>query len=341
MTRSIVAIEIGSSKIKGAIGELDPSGALLIKGIEEVRQKPNIVSYGHVHNVREVANELKQVITALNSRLNNAEITGVYVAVGGRSLMTTPATIEEHLEADTEITPEMVDDLLGRARSISPDRNLLDVQPVEFKINGKAQGSNPIGIIGNELSANVNLVTIRSQIIRNMQMVINEKLGLEINGLVIRPLAEANLVMTPEERRLGAMLVDFGSETTTVAIYKKDTLKYLATIPLGSRHITRDLTAIPLTEEKAEEIKCSIGNAWPGKNITDPETTKINNYVRMRAGEIAANIAAQIGFAHMAPNELPSGIVLVGGGANLTGFIELLGSETGMTVRRGTTPPSV
>ncbi|MBD5341857.1 MAG: hypothetical protein HDR93_01155 [Bacteroides sp.] len=341
MTRSIVAIEIGSSKIKGAIGELDPSGALLIKGIEEVRQKPNIVSYGHVHNVREVANELKQVITALNSRLNNAEITGVYVAVGGRSLMTTPATIEEHLEADTEITPEMVDDLLGRARSISPDRNLLDVQPVEFKINGKAQGSNPIGIIGNELSANVNLVTIRSQIIRNMQMVINEKLGLEINGLVIRPLAEANLVMTPEERRLGAMLVDFGSETTTVAIYKKDTLKYLATIPLGSRHITRDLTAIPLTEEKAEEIKCSIGNAWPGKNITDPETTRINNYVRMRAGEIAANIAAQIGFAHMAPNELPSGIVLVGGGANLTGFIELLGSETGMTVRRGTTPPSV
>ncbi len=341
MSRPIVAIEIGSSKIKGAIGEFDASGALLIKGIEEVRQKPNIVSYGHVHNVREVANELKNVISALNSRLNNAEISGVYVAIGGRSLMTTPATIEEHLEADTEITPEMVDDLLGRARSISPDRNLLDVQPVEFKIDGKAQGSNPIGIIGNELSANVNLVTIRSQIIRNMQMVINEKLGLEINGLVIRPLAEANLVMTPEERRLGAMLIDFGAETTTVAIYKKDTLKYLATIPLGSRHITRDLTAIPLTEEKAEEIKCSIGNAWPGKNNSDPETTKINNYVRMRAGEIAANIAAQIGFAHMTPADLPSGIVLVGGGANLIGFVELLASETGMTVRRGTTPPSV
>ncbi len=341
MSRPIVAIEIGSSKIKGAIGEFDASGALLIKGIEEVRQKPNIVSYGHVHNVREVANELKNVISALNSRLNNAEISGVYVAIGGRSLMTTPATIEEHLEADTEITPEMVDDLLGRARSISPDRNLLDVQPVEFKIDGKAQGSNPIGIIGNELSANVNLVTIRSQIIRNMQMVINEKLGLEINGLVIRPLAEANLVMTPEERRLGAMLIDFGAETTTVAIYKKDTLKYLATIPLGSRHITRDLTAIPLTEEKAEEIKCSIGNAWPGKNNSDPETTKINNYVRMRAGEIAANIAAQIGFADLKPADLPSGIVLVGGGANLTGFVELLGSETGMTVRLGTTPSTV
>ncbi|MDE6534638.1 MAG: cell division protein FtsA [Muribaculaceae bacterium] len=341
MNRSIVAIEIGSSNIKGALGELDPSGALLIRGIEEVRQQPNIVSYGHVHNVREVANELKRVINALNSRLNNAEISGVYVAIGGRSLMSTPATIEQRLEADTEITPEMVDELLSRARSISPDRNLLDVQPVEFRIDGKAQGKNPIGIIGNELSANVNLVTIRSQIIRNMQLAITEKLGLEINGFVIRPIAEANLVMTPDERRLGAMLVDFGAETTTVAIYKKDTLKYLATIPLGSRHITRDLTAIPLTEERAEALKCSVGDAWNNKPTADAETAKINNYVRWRAGEIAANIAAQIGFANMKPEELPSGIVLVGGGANLTGFVELLGSETGMTVRRGTTPPSV
>lgn len=344
MTRSIVAIEIGSSKIKGAIGELDPSGALLIRGIEEVHQQPNFVSYGHVHNVREVANELKKVISALNSRLNNAEITGVYVAIGGRSLMSTPAQIEEHLTADTEITPEIVDNLLDRARPISPDRILLDVQPIEFKIDGKAQGINPIGIIGNELTANVNLVTIRSQIVRNMQMVINEKLGLQINGQVIRPLAVANLVMTDEERRLGAMLVDFGAETTTVAIYKKGTLKYLATIPLGSRHITRDLTALPLTDEKAEEIKCTLGNAWHGKNETsgvENENAEINNYVRMRAGEIAANVAAQIGFAGMTANELPSGIVLVGGGANLCGFAELLGSETDLTVRRGTTPPKV
>ncbi len=347
MTRSIVAIEIGSSKIKGAIGELDPSGALLIRGIEEVHQQPNFVSYGHVHNVREVANELKNVISALNGRLANSEITGVYVAVGGRSLMSSTATLEEHLPADTEVTPEIIEQLLGRARSTSPDRNLLEVLPIEYKIDGKAQGTNPIGIIGSELSADVNLLTIRSQIVRNLQMAITDKLGLSINGFVIRPLAVANLVMTEEERRLGAMLVDFGAETTTVAIYKKGSLKYLATIPLGSRHITRDLTAIPYTEERAEEIKKSIGNAWPAKgqalesSLAEVDTTEINNYVRMRAGEIAANIAAQIGFAGMTVKDLPCGIVLVGGGANLRGFVELLGSETSVPVRRGTTPPTV
>lgn len=347
MTRSIVAIEIGSSKIKGAIGELDPSGALLIRGIEEVHQQPNFVSYGHVQNVREVANELNRVISALNGRLASSEITGVYVAVGGRSLMSTPAVLEERLPGDTEVSPEIVEQLLGRARPTSADRNLLDVLPVEYRIDGKVQGTNPIGILGNELTAHVNLVTIRSQIIRNLQMAITDKLGLNINGFVIRPLAVANLVMTDEERGLGSMLVDFGAETTTVAIYKKHTLKYLATIPLGSRHITRDLTSLPYTEERAEEIKISLGNAWPGKTpsaeaaVAEIDTTEINNYVRMRAGEIAANIAAQIGFAGMTAKELPCGIVLVGGGANLRGFTELLGSETGLPVRRGTTPPSV
>ncbi|MDE7110948.1 MAG: cell division protein FtsA [Muribaculaceae bacterium] len=346
MSRSIVAIEIGSSKIKGAIGELDPSGSLLIRGIEEVHQQPNFVSYGHVHNVREVANELKRVINALSGRLTSTSITGVYVAVGGRSLMSTPTLLEERLPGVTEVTPEIVERLLGRARTTTPDRDLLDVRPVEYKIDGKAQGTNPIGILGNELSAHVNLVTIRSQIIRNLQMAITDKLGLAINGFVVRPLAVSDLVMTDEERRLGAMLVDFGAETTTVAIYKKGSLQYLATIPLGSRHITRDLTALPYTEERAEEIKITMGNAWPGKTsaeetISEVDTSEINNYVRMRAGEIAANVAAQAGFAGMTVKDLPCGIILVGGGANLRGFVELLGSETGLPVRRGTTPPSV
>ena len=346
MSRSIVAIEIGSSKIKGAIGELDPSGALLIRGIEEIQQQPNIVSYGLVQNVREVANELKRVISALDSRLTKSTISGVYVAIGGRSLKSTPALLEEHLPGITEVTPEIVEQLMERARTTSPDRTLLEVLPTEYRIDGKAQGTNPIGILGSEMQAHVNLVTIRTQLMRNLQMAISDKLGLNINGFVVRPLAISNLVMTDEERRLGAMLVDFGAETTTVSIYKKGTLQYLATIPLGSRHITRDLTELPYTEERAEEIKKTMGNAMPSKTtavdtLSQIDTTEINNYICMRAGEIAANIAAQISYAGMSIQDLPCGVILVGGGANLRGFVELVGQETGLPVRRGTTPSSV
>lgn len=346
MSRSIVAIEIGSSKIKGAIGELDPSGALLIRGIEEIQQHPNIVSYGLVQNVREVANELKRVITALDSRLSKSNISAVYVAVGGRSLKSTPALLEEHLPGVTEVTPEIVEQLMDRAQATAPDRTLLEVLPTEYRIDGKAHGINPIGILGTDMQAHVNLVTIRTQLMRNLQMAITDKLGLKINGFIVRPLAISNLVMSDEERRLGAMLVDFGAETTTVSIYKKGTLQYLATIPLGSRHITRDLTALPFTEERAEEIKKTLGNAWPGKTtvedtLSQVDTTEINNYIGMRAGEIAANVTAQIGFAGLTLQDLPCGIILVGGGANLRGFVELLGQETGLPVRRGTTPSTV
>lgn len=346
MSNSIVAIEIGSSKIKVAIGELEPSDALLIKNIKEIHQDPNTVSYGLVQNVRVVANELKNVITSLESSLTNSKISGVYVAVGGRSLTSTPAQIEENLSGVTEVTPEIVERMMKRAQTTSPDHTLLEVLPTEYRIDGKAHGINPIGILGTEMQAHVNLVTIRTQLMRNLEMTIQEKLGLDINGFVVRPLAVSNLVMSDEERGLGAMLVDFGAETTTVSIYKKGTLQYLATIPLGSRHITRDLTALHYTEERAEEIKKTSGNAYPGKTTAEDsfsqvDTTDINNYIGMRAGEIAANINAQIGFAGMTVQDLPCGIILVGGGANLRGFVELLGQETKLPVRRGTTPSTV
>lgn len=347
MSRYIVAVEIGSSKIKGALGELDNSGTLHVRGIEEEHQHPNFVRYGHVQNVKEVATELNKVISRLNARIPRAKITGVYVAVGGRSLMTTPARLEETLPDLTEVTPEIVERLLGRARTISPDRELLDVEATEYQVDGKSQGINPVGILGREISARVNLVTIRSQILRNLSLAITEKLGLKINGYVVRPMALSDLILTDEERRLGAMLVDCGAETTTVSIYKKGSLQYLATIPLGSRHITRDLTALPCTEERAETIKVTMGNASPDAQRSGDESfgeidvTEINNYIRMRAGEIAANVSAQIEYSGLETRSLPCGIILVGGGARLKGLAELLGSETSLPVRAGTIPPSL
>lgn len=346
-TKYIVAVEIGSSKIKGALGEIDENGALLVKGIEEEHLHPNFVRYGQVQNPKEVANELNRIITKLNNRVAPGRIVAVYVAVGGRSLKTTPARLESTLPGLSEVTPEIVEQLLGRARAISPDRQLLDVEPVDYQVDGKSQGINPIGVMGRELAAKVNLISIRTRLLTNLTLAVKEKLDLRINGYVVRPLALADLVLTDDERRLGVMLVDFGAETTTVTIYKKGALQYLATIPLGSRHITRDLTALHYTEERAEEMKRSVGNCHPDtkKNsadgITEIDTTEINNLVRARAGEIAANISAHIGYADFTKADIPSGIVLVGGGAMLQGFTELLATDSGLTVRRGSTPPSV
>lgn len=343
----IVAVEIGSSKIKGAVGRKDASGALSVIGIEDEHLQPNCVRYGCVQNVKEVANVLNQVITRLNSRLQPAgsHIGAVYLGVGGRSLKATPAELGTRLNEVTEVTPEIVSRLLQRAQVGGADTELLDVEAMAYQVDGKNQGADPVGVLGSEISAKVNIVSCRKRLILNMEKAVNEKLGLKINGYVVRPMAIADLVLTGDEKRLGVMLVDCGAETSTVAIYKGGVLHYLATIPLGSRHITRDLTTLPYTEEKAEDLKRTFGNANADENaggsIDETDTTAINNIVRARAAEIVANIAAQTGYAKFANADLPQGIVLVGGGADLQGFAEILASATGMPVRRGSLPPTV
>jgi len=345
-SRYIVAIEIGSSKIKGAVGQIDPSGMLTVKGIEEEHQHPNYVRYGCVQNVKEVANSLNLVITKLNNRISPSKISAVYLGVGGRSLKSAPARLTQHLADDTEVTPEMVEALLSRAAVTDPGTEKLEVEAVEYQVDGKSQGIDPVGMLARDLSATVNVVSCRSQILRNLQLSVSEKLNLSINGYVVRPMALADLVLTNEEKRLGAMLVDCGAETTTVAIYKGGVLVYLATIPLGSRHITRDLMTLPAIEERAEEIKRTIGDAHPDENHhggtpEEIDTSKINNIVSARASEIAANVAAQTGYAKLLISDLTGGIVIVGGGSMLKGFAEILAHATGMNVRRGSLPASV
>lgn len=343
----IIAVEIGSSKIKGAAGYVDPSGTLIVKGIEEEHQHPNFVRYGCVQNVKEVANELNRVITKLNNRISPSKISAVYLGVGGRSLKSTAANLQLSLADDTEVTTEMVEQLLRRAQAPTPDTEKLAVMPVEYMVDGKNQGTDPVGLLAHELSAKVNIVSCRSQILRNLQMSVNEKLDYPINGYVVRPLALADLVLTNEEKRLGVMLVDCGAETTTVAIYRGGVLVYLATIPLGSRHITRDLTTMspPLLEERADEIKRTIGDALPAENhggtLEEIDNSKYNNVIAARTAEIVANIAKQIEYAGLTPVEIASGIVIVGGGSMLKGFAESLAQFTGRNVRRGALPPTV
>lgn len=342
----IVAVEIGSSKVKAAVAAAEPSGALVIKGFDEAALAPNSVRYGQVQNVKEVAAALGGIIDRLNAAIAPAYITGVYVGVGGRSLKATQAQLEAVQQGDVEMTREIIEELLNNARTTSPDHELLDVVPVEFTVDSRSLGLHPIGVIGHEVTAKTNVITIRQQLLRNLQLAISDKLNLNVQGYVVRPMALGQLVLTSDEQRLGAMLVDCGAETTTVAVFKKGALQYLNTIPLGSRHITRDLTALPCTEERAEEIKRSIGNASPDSRSSQPaiaeiDSTNINKYVQARAGEIVCNVAAQLQYAPVAAADLPCGIVVCGGGAELKGFIDLLGRKCHLPVRRAAAPAAL
>ena len=338
----IVAIEIGSSKIKGAVGSTDETGALTVIAVEE-EKLVDCVRYGCIQNVEEVSNRVLRIVRSLeeNSSISPRKIKGVYVGMGGRSLSASSREVQRQLPDELEITERIITQIKDEARSANmSDKDVVDVLPHSFTIDNQP-ATNPVGIFGQQINANLNLLTCKPQIRRNLNRVICERLQLAINGYIVRPIALADLVLSDDEKRLGCMLVDFGAETTTVSIYKDGALHYLETIPLGSRNITRDITSINHLEEKAEELKKAVGCANPQeqggkKNAVDGiDVVEINNYVQARAGEIVANIIEQIKYADYKPTDLPAGIIVVGGGAKLKGFNSLLEAQSSLKVRSG------
>lgn len=340
--KNIVAIEIGSSKVRGAIGTYSPTGVLTVQAVEE-EPMLEVVRYGTVSNVEEVAMLVNRIIRKIENRISPRKVTSVYVAMGGRSFCSIPRTEEAQFAQDVEITEEVLRSLIHQAAS-SPhtDRELLQIVPREYTVDKKTV-NRPKGTVGSTISMAANLIVCRPQIKRNIDRLFNEKLKLNINGYKVRQLALGDVVLTTEEKRLGCMLVDFGAETTTISIYKHGRLQYLATLPLGSRNITRDIMKLNYLEEKAEALKCEIGDVGYGTTgnqggslaFADVDYSGINNYVIARAGEIIANIHKQLDYAGYRPEDLTGGVVIVGGGSRLKGFNEALEKKLNMKLRTG------
>ena len=333
----IIAIEIGSSKIKGAIGSVDPSGTLTVKAVEEMPLNES-VRYGQLSNVAQAATTMRNIIQKIENRMAPRKVERVYVAVGGRSLTAVTHEVSRTLPQDSEVTSDIITALKREAHGAGvPEKEVLCVEPREFMIDN-VRAASPVGMYGSEIMMTANLIACRPQMKNNLPRLFEEKLGLKVNTYVVRHLAIADLVLSRDDRKLGCMLVDFGAETTTVAVYKYGGLRYLATLPLGSRNITRDITALNRVEEEAEELKIKYGNAYPdtaaGIN-EDAIHIDLNNYASHRALEIIKNIQKQIEYAGFTAAELPAGIIIVGGGSKLNGFNRRLEEVTKMRVRQG------
>lgn len=344
----IAAIEISSSKVIGAVGITGKSGQLEIIAVDQ-EKSTDAVRYGQIQNTEETYNLTNYVLERLERRPNVSprEITGVYIGLSGRSLRSIPIDVSLSLPDDTEITDSIVERLRAKALDAAIDSSLeiIDAVPRIFKV-GKTETHKPIGMMGTGIFATYDLIVARPAIQANLKRVIKDKLGLDIKGVVVTPLATGYIALNEQEKRLGCMLVDMGAETTTVTIYAKGNLVYFATLPLGGRNITRDLTSLNELEEKAEEFKLNFGNAiapaTPSQvKVGRHKQSDISAIVVARSEEIVANIVEQIQYAGLSESDLPEGIVLCGGGARLNGMAELIGKYSGLKVRMANLPPYI
>lgn len=346
----VIALEIGSSHAKIGVAGFTPDDPRHTLTIYNAKTLPTVdsVRYGRITNIREVAETVTNLIDSIEKQapIQDRNILGVYVSIGGRTLKSIKTSARTVLPERREITEDIVERVRTEAiEALSTPLELMCIEPTRFTVDN-TPSPRPVGTLGTRLAAEFTAVVCNSANKTDIIDVVADRVGISVCGVSVRPIALAHLVLSPQETNAGCMLVDFGAETTTVAIYKNYSLQYLATIPLGSRLITLDLAALlALTEENAENVKTTIAGAIPGENsaagVDDRLIKEIDSIVSARLADIVANIDAQPGFAGYRKDELPAGIILAGGGARLRNFGRLLDNATGMKVRVATLPPDI
>ena len=230
----IVAFEIGSSKIVGAIAEKTAAG-VQVRCLEREKLS-NCVRYGGIQNPDMVKSSINRIITRLENAIDGV-IKKVYVGVSGRSVHSVEVESEHGIDSSRPITEDMIKSYI-REMTRNPQKGyeIIDIVPRVIKVDNK-ETTNPVGQFGSKISISVNLIVAKDMVKQNL----DRSIGMLNKEYVITPLAVAKEVLTESERSLGCMLVDMGAETTTVSIYKNNALCYLNTLPLGGLNLTKDI----------------------------------------------------------------------------------------------------
>ena len=347
-----VGLDIGTTKIVAMIGRRNEFGKIELLGIGKAK------SLG-VH--RGVVNNITQTIQSIQLAVDEAiavsgiKIEDAVVGIAGQHIRSL-----QHSDYITRPNSEEVidDDDLDKLEKqvyklvMLPGEEIIHVLPQEFKVDGQAEITEPVGMYGGRLEANFHVVVGQVSSIRNIGRCIKSA-GLNLAGITLEPLASAEAVLSNEEKEAGVALIDIGGGTTDLAIFKNGIIRHTAVIPFGGNVITEDIKeGCSIIEKQAELLKTKFGSAWPGENKDneivsipglrgrDPKEITLKNLskiIHARVVEIVEQVFLEIkNYGHEEPKKkLIAGIVLTGGGANLKHLKQLVEYITGMDTRIG------
>ena len=330
----IVALEIGSSKIVGAIAEKTPTGLVSVTQVAEEKVS-NCVRYGCVQNVENVKSSVIRILKDLGDRVDG-KINQVYVGISGRSLHSRNSEVNRSLDSQKAITQDLIDKIIREANTqVDHGYEIIDTVPRAIYVD-KNQTENAVGQYGSVIKIEVTQVIAKTMLKVNLDRAMG--FGIPVKEYLVTALAVGKNVLTDSELSLGCMLVDMGAETTTVSIYKGGALIYIATLPMGGRNITRDvMNGMSVLEDTAERIKKNINNPLDLEKVESIMIEGVNsseaaNYISARTEEIIANVKHQIEHAGLTNDDVKS-IVLLGGAAAMQGMAAKIEDQTKLRVR--------
>ncbi|MAF37979.1 MAG: cell division protein FtsA [Chloroflexi bacterium] len=343
----IGAIDVGTTKVCTIMGDVDSEGGLRILGVGIA---PSLgLQKGMVVNADDarvaIAASVKKAESIAGYKLDSA-----YVGVTGRHINSVNNRgVIAVTRGDQLVRPADLKRVLQVARSVKipADQKVLHIIPRHYAIDGQEGVKNPIGMHGFRLDVEAHIITAAIASVKNLTKCIRS-LGIDIDDLVMEPLASAEAVLTEEERQNGVMLADIGGGTTDIAVFKDDTIYYTSVIPVAGQTLTRDLSVgLGLSFELAEEMKKKYGDVTPVEKgsgefneplMEDGHSVSyrdLSDIIRIRIDELMRLLVLELPHSDV-PTIMPSGIVLTGGASKLPGIAELAQEVTKIPVKVGT-----
>ena len=342
----VVGLDIGTAKVMAVVAEVLPDGSLRLAGFGSAPS--NGLKRGVVVNIDATVHSIQQALKEAEL-MADCKITRVYTGITGshiRGLNSSGMVAIKDREVSQADVTRVVE--TAKAIHISSDQRLLLVEPQEFVIDGQ-DVKEPIGMSGMRLEAKVHIVTGAQSAAENIIKCVR-RCGLEVEQLMLNPLASSLSVLTEDERELGVALVDIGAGTTDIAIFTNGSIRHTAVIPIAGDLITSDIAMALRTPTKdAEEIKVESGHAK--QVLVDPEVQvevpglgdrgprmlsrqALAGVIEPRIEEIFTlvnQVMRESGYEEV----LSSGIVLTGGSCLMPGMVELGEDIFLKPVRRG------
>lgn len=345
MKENIIAgLDIGSTAIRLVVGQKTGSES------GEQLQILGAVTVPAQGINRGVVNSIEDATSAISSCLEKAErligvpLANVWVGINGPNLKCEKSRgVVAVGRSDNEITEDDVSRAIEAAQALSvpPNYEILHVIPVKFSVDNQADVKDPIGMTGVRLEVETLIIQGFTTQIKNLTKAIYHT-GLEINDLVLSPLAAAEVVIAPKQKELGAALINIGSATTSLAVFEEGELLHAAVIPIGSEHITADVAiGLRCPINLAERIKLEFGSSrseqftkkdevdiselLKEENMSEENMVISKKYVaeiiEARVEEIFDKIDNELKKIDRS-GMLPAGVFLIGGGAKLADLVE-------------------
>jgi cell division protein FtsA len=342
----IGAIDVGTTKVCTIMADVYEKEGLRVLGVGITPSHG--LHKGLVVNINEARESIKQSVR-MAEQMAGRKLESAYVGVTGRHIKAENTRGSVAITRNNQIVN--TDDLkrvLSVARSIKvpSEQKVLHIIPREYVVDGQGGVKNPVGLHGFRLDVETHIITAAVTSMQNLTKCIRG-IGVEVDDLVMEPLASAEAVLSPEEKQDGVLLADIGGGTTDLALFKDNTIFHTSVLPVAGYQVTRDISiGLGISFEMAEEMKKKYCNVTPldaenansdaaithdGHSISYSDLSEI---IRVRVEELLRLIMLEMPQSDYR-KLIPSGLVITGGGANLPGITELGEKITRMPVRIG------